>query len=113
MIEARCHCGKLKLDVKTAPEWVGSCNCSICRRTGGLWAYYPPVEVRCDEASKASSKYVWGDRTLTLHFCGNCGCVTHWTPADPAYDRMGVNARMMPDVNLDEIEVRPIDGASF
>jgi hypothetical protein len=50
---------------------------------------------------------------LTLHFCGACGCVTHWTPVDAGYGRMGVNARMMPEVDLDEIEVRFVDGASF
>lgn len=113
MIEARCHCGKLSLQAKAAPEWVNSCNCSICRRTGGLWAYYAPADVAHDEANAASSKYVWGDKMLTLHFCGTCSCVTHWTPVDPAYGRMGVNARMMPDLDLAKIEARLVDGASF
>lgn len=113
MIEARCHCGKLSVQAKAAPQWVGSCNCSICRRTGGLWAYYAPADVDHERASALSSKYMWGDRMLILHFCGTCSCVTHWTAVDPDYERMGVNARMMPAVKLDEIEVRLIDGASF
>lgn len=113
MITASCHCGKIGLQVKAAPEWVGSCNCSICRRTGGLWAYYSPGEVIHDDADAASSKYQWGDRMLTMHFCSDCSCMTHWTAMDPHYGRMGVNARMMPEVNLENIEVRLIDGASF
>jgi hypothetical protein len=32
----------------SAPEWVASCDCSICRWTGALAAYYWPDEVRVD-----------------------------------------------------------------
>ncbi|MCB2112865.1 MAG: hypothetical protein R3C42_00840 [Parvularculaceae bacterium] len=90
-----------------------SCDCSICRRTGGLWTYYSPADAERKNASALSAKYLWGDKTLSLHFCGECSRVTHWTAVDPGYERMGVNVRMMPDVELDEIEVRRIDGASY
>jgi len=46
MIEASCHCGAVRIEVPSAPETVTSCNCSICRRYGVLWAYYQPQSVR-------------------------------------------------------------------
>ncbi len=46
MIEATCHCGNVRIKVpEPAPDTLTSCNCSICRRTGGLFAYYNPAEV--------------------------------------------------------------------
>src|SRR5689334_1970391 len=94
MIEASCHCGAvtIEIEVDAAPTELTSCNCSICRRLGGLWCYYPPAQVR---VRGATATYQWGDRMLDLHRCVACGCTTHWTPVDPARERMGVNARMM------------------
>ena len=39
MIRASCHCGAVCLEIDAAPAEVTECNCSICRRYGGLWAY--------------------------------------------------------------------------
>jgi hypothetical protein len=108
VIEASCHCGAVRLTVDTAPETVTDCNCSICRRSGMLCAYYSPTRVRIVGATDV---YMWGDRSIEFHRCKTCGCVTHWTPIDRTYDRMGVNARMMdPDV-LATARVRRFDGA--
>jgi hypothetical protein len=40
-VQGSCHCGGVRLTVPHAPLWVGSCNCSLCRKTGWLVAYYP------------------------------------------------------------------------
>jgi hypothetical protein len=107
MIKGSCHCGAVTLEVPQAPARLTSCNCSICRRVGGLWGYYRPDEVT---AAGQTVTYVWGDRMLALHHCGTCGCITHWTPLDPAGNRMGVNARML-DLDLAPIPVTRLDGA--
>ena len=113
MIEASCHCGGIRFAVETTPVDVNSCNCSICRRHGGLWAYYPPSQVRFDAGNGPTDINMWGDRMLELHRCRGCGCITHWLPVDRAYQRMGVNARMMPPQVLAAIPVRYSDGASM
>jgi hypothetical protein len=109
-LEGSCHCGAVTLDVAHPPIEVTSCNCSICRRLGTLWAYYAPAEVR---VSGATSTYRWGDKTLDFHRCATCGCTTHWTPIERRnLDRMGINARLLaPDV-LGAARVRRLDGAS-
>lgn len=109
MIEASCHCGAVKIAVPHAPETVTDCNCSLCRRVCGLWSYYPPCEVT---VSGATDTYMWGDRMLTNHRCRVCGIATHWTPVDPAGDRMGVNARLMPPEIVDAARIRRVDGAN-
>ena len=105
-----CHCGAVRIEVAQPPEWVGECNCSICRRTGGLFAYYPPANVK---VAGPTVSYVWGDRMIALHHCGTCGCTTHWENLLPDPDRMGVNARMLDGFLEMDVERRKIDGASF
>jgi hypothetical protein len=112
-MRGRCHCGAVEFEVAAAPEWVGSCNCSICRRTGGLFAYYHPRDVTMLSAPGASQAYVWGDRCIALHHCRTCGCTTHWENLMPDGERMGVNARMIEELDLAAVPVKPIDGASY
>jgi hypothetical protein len=112
VIEASCHCGAVRLEIETPPETVTDCNCSICRRTGVLWAYYSPTLVRIVSSGRGTDIYMWDDKSIEFHRCGHCGCVTHWAPVDKSVDRMGVNARLMaPDV-LAAARVRHLDGAN-
>jgi len=87
-------------------------NCSICRRYGVMWAYYSPKVVQIISAADATDVYMWNDRSIEFHRCRNCGCVSHWSPVDKTYDRMGVNARLMPFEILVHTRVRRLDGAN-
>jgi hypothetical protein len=111
MVEGSCHCGAVKVEIPRAPETLTSCNCSICRRLGTLWAYYPPAEVR---VTGETQTYCWGDKTLHLHRCVTCGCTTHWSPIDgqAPSDRMGINARLLAPEVFGAARVRRLDGAS-
>jgi hypothetical protein len=95
MIEASCHCGAVRLEIESAPEWVLDCGCSICRKKGALWSYYSPTKVRVIPESGATAIYMWGDRELEFHTCKICACTTHWSAANKTGDKMGVNARLM------------------
>jgi len=111
MIEGSCHCGAVTLEVAEAPTQVTSCNCSICRRLGTLWAYYAPAQVTI---TGATATYRWGDKSIDFHHCASCGCTTHWSPLPNRgnHDRMGINGRLLaPDV-LAAARVRRLDGAS-
>jgi hypothetical protein len=113
MLVATCHCGSVRLEVPRRPRRLTSCNCSICRRTGALWAYYKVSAVRVIGAPGAMDEYIWGDRMLRLVRCGTCGCVTHSQRIDPAPDsRMGINARNLDPAVIASIPVRHFDGAS-
>jgi hypothetical protein len=118
-VTGSCHCGAVRIEVPSAPEWIGSCNCSICRRTGSLMAYYPDDgSVRIDGET---ATYIWGDRMIRLHHCPACACMTHWDTTGESYGKMGVNARLLDGfevregrflLNGQELEVRYLDNAS-
>lgn len=111
-VEASCHCGSVTLAVAAAPETVTECNCSICRRYGVLWAYYPLAQIRILCSDGVTETYSWDDRSIAFHRCRKCGCVTHWMPIARSDDRMGVNARLMPLDVLATTRVRRLDGAN-
>ena len=111
MIEASCHCGAVRIEVAVPPAQLTSCNCSLCRRLGVLWAYYRPAQVRIAQGAGTTVPYVQGDRTLAMHHCPTCGCVTHWESLTCA-DRRAVNARLMQERDIEGVRVRGFDGAA-
>ena len=129
-MKGSCHCGAVRIGVPGAPEWVASCNCSICRRTGALVAYYRPADVRVEGET---ATYITGDRFIRFHFCPNCACHTHWSANPQALagdlpeevraalaERTGINARLLdgfemtkdgPMFDGEPLEVRFFDNA--
>lgn len=105
-----CHCGVVRIDLPEPPVEVTECNCSICRRLGSLWHYGPRSEITVTGEVEG---YVQGDCFLTTWRCAKCGCVTHWTAIDPAYERMGVNVRMFEPEVWADLPRKFVDGASF
>ena len=120
-IEGSCHCGAVRIEVPRAPEWVASCNCSICRRTGWLVAYYPADQTR---VTGPTAVYSHGDRLIGFHHCPTCGCGTHWAPLEGSAERelppevralldnrRGINARLLDGFDPRRIEIRHVDNA--
>ena len=113
MPTATCHCGTVRVEVPHKPETLTDCNCSICRRYGTLWAYYPGSEVRITSEPGATSEYAWGDKSLKFVRCSTCGCVTHWEAMHPTdSSKMGVNARNFEPGAIESVRIRHLDGAS-
>ena len=101
------------MEVPAAPTSVSDCNCSICRRYGVRWAYYPASQVRVHTTPDATDAYVWGSKVLRFVRCRNCGCVTHWERIEPVEgSKMGVNARNFASGVLESVSVKQLDGAS-
>jgi hypothetical protein len=112
-MEAKCHCGTVRLEVARPPAEVFDCNCSICRRLGVLWAYYRPQDVSWVSGRDATMAYLWGDHEIEFHACKTCGCTTHWQKAnDPdKAAKMGVNARLMDELDRSTVLVHQLDGS--
>jgi hypothetical protein len=98
-VRGSCHCGAVQIEVPHAPEWLGSCNCSFCKKVGSLMVYYPDDgSVRVEGPTEP---YIWGDRMIALHHCPVCACFTDWRSLGESYGKVGVNARL-----LDGFEIR-------
>ena len=111
MFSTECHCGNLKLVAKELPSSMTSCNCSICNRLGALWAYYDLGNVEIISGDEPKSTYSWGEKTITYHRCGKCGCTTHYTAIESdGSELVAINCRMAPLPKIRNIPVRPFDG---
>lgn len=111
-LHGSCHCGAVRLTLPSAPEKATSCNCSLCRRSGGLWVYYALGTVSIQGHPENTEHYVWGDRTLRTVRCSTCGVVTHWEPLDGKLGaRHGVNLRNFEPKLQASVVVRHFDGA--
>lgn len=110
-VVASCHCGAVTVALAAAPSEVTECNCSLCRRYGVIWAYYPADDVTVSPNPPPTDLYAWNGRHVDFHRCGTCGCVTHWTPRDASRDGRGVNARLLPPELLAAAKLRHLDGA--
>ncbi len=112
MISASCHCGAVQIGIPSKPEAVTSCNCSICRRLGALWAFFPVDDVRIQIAPGATEEYLWGEKTRRFVRCRTCGCTTHVYPVSPKPgSKVEVNVRLFEPESLGPFRIRCFDGA--
>ena len=117
-LNGSCHCGAVRIEVPSAPEWAASCNCSICRKLGSLVSYYPD-----DGGVRITGEtvpYIWGDRMIALQHCPVCACFTDWRSTGKSYGKVGINARLLDGFEIcegryllggAELEVRYPDNA--
>jgi hypothetical protein len=112
MLRASCHCGAVVVEAEVRPRSVTTCNCSICRRLGALWAYYTRRRAHLTAGRDAVAPYVWGDRMLEFYHCRHCGCCTHYESVDKdSSSRLAINARCFAPEELAPLRVRHFDGA--
>lgn len=110
---ASCHCGAIRIEVRQLPRTVTSCNCSICRRYGALWAYYRAGSVTVRAPRGGLAKYSWRRRIRNYYRCAKCGCVTHYAYRSKRRDdTVGVNAANFDPSALLGVRVRHLDGAA-
>lgn len=94
-MEAVCHCLSVRLELDAAPTYLLDCNCSICRRYGALWAYYPNGGLRLACPDDATFRYRWNGGGLAFHHCKVCGCATHVSVVEPGEPIWCMNARLI------------------
>ena len=111
MISGSCHCGAVRISVASKPRVLVSCNCSICRRYGTLWAYYDRGRVTIKRRRGSTEGYTWGSKHLRFVRCKSCGCVINWEAVDRTRRRMGVNFRIFAPEDIAAARIRRLDGA--
>lgn len=115
LITGGCHCGNLRftLDWRPDPDEIPAraCDCSFCRKHGGLWTSCPQgvLEVRVREPGRVQ-RYAFGTRTADFHVCGGCGVVPVVTSEIEGHLYAVVSVNAME--GLDAARVRT-QGASF
>ncbi|VAV93838.1 hypothetical protein MNBD_ALPHA04-1146 [hydrothermal vent metagenome] len=118
-LNAQCHCGNVKIDVSRQPDFIQDCNCSLCAKSGGIWGYFEPADVKVDGRTGSYTRKDYPQPAVEIRFCKFCGSTTHWIlTADHIArtgqdDKMGVNMRLFDSADLDGIELRFPDGKNW
>jgi len=70
-ITISCHCGANRIELPRPPERAAECNCTYCAKTGAVWGYYQPEDLR---VISADEERIYDPNNMNRHhFCGRCG----------------------------------------
>lgn len=109
-----CHCGGIAFTAEGDIGEVIDCNCSMCRRRGGLLWFVPASAFALQTPRERLGTYLFNKRHIHHHFCPNCGIAPFGEGTAPDGTVMvAVNVRCLPDVELATLKVVPFDGASY
>jgi hypothetical protein len=114
-LRGSCHCGKIAFTLdEEAPAQALSCNCSICRRKGGLLHASVPDKFTLQGSREDIQIYTFNSHKIQHHFCKTCGCAPFASGSDLEGTAMVVvNLRCVDDMDLDALEIVHFDGASL
>ena len=119
-IKGSCHCKATQFEVSEAPASVTRCTCSFCSKRGALHAYYKPAQFKLTTSRDRVSTYQWRTYAVAHHYCAICGCGTYSESPDfstgkPDFEnmRVGVNARLFDEFDLEKVKVEVIDGKNL
>ena len=113
-ITGTCHCGAARITLPRKPDQVTQCNCSLCTKTGFRGVYFSSEELVIDGEFDSYVRSDLKQPFLANYRCKTCGILTHWTPlTEPPHERVGVNARLIDESELEGVPVKLVDGRSW
>lgn len=106
-----CHCGGIAFEVEGEFRQAVDCNCSLCRRRGGVLAFVPRSSLKLKTPVANLSTYRFNRHVIRHHFCSTCG-IAPFAEADETDGETTsmINLRCLPDFDLDSVEVIRFDG---
>ncbi|KGR39354.1 GFA family protein [Xanthomonas vasicola] len=111
-----CHCGRIAFDLETEVPIteVDDCNCSLCRRRGGLLCFGTHTQLQPHAEPAAVGRYRFNQQHIDHHYCPQCGTAPSSEGISPKTGEMGVavNVRCLPALDLAGLQVHAVDGAS-
>lgn len=110
-----CHCGRIAFTLEGEVREVIDCNCSMCRRRGGLLAFFPREALTLTTPDADYATYRFNKHALDHHFCPTCGIApfTDGTDRRTGARMAAVNVRCLEGVDLASLTVKPFDGATL
>lgn len=113
-MKGSCHCGAVDVTLAAEPAYINLCDCSLCLKLGGAWAYYSSADVDIAGSTRAYRRADYDEPAVEVHFCPTCGATTHWILTEHYEgDRMGVNMRLFEPSKIEGIEARTLDGRNW
>ena len=111
--EGSCHCGNIAFTVEGAFTEALDCNCSLCRRRGGLLGFVPREKLHLAVPEENLSTYTFNSHAIKHHFCAKCGIAPFGEATAPnGMEMASVNLRCIPALDLSALTVNAFDGLS-
>jgi hypothetical protein len=120
--QGSCHCGRIAFTLTTdAPITEAmDCNCSLCRRRGGLLWFGPRQALVLDAPAEGLpaqgvAEYRFNHHHIAHHFCRDCGIAPYSEAVDPRSGALmaAVNLRCVPGLDLAALQINTFDGAAL
>ena len=112
--QGRCHCGGVAFEVDGEIDQAIDCNCSMCRKRGGLLWFAPREALRLSTPEAGLSTYRFNTKKIAHHFCSTCGIAPFGEGVGPDGAAMAaVNVRCLEGVDLAALKIVPVDGSRF
>ena len=114
-----CLCGAVCVTIDAAPALINDCNCSLCRKSGGAWGYFPPTSVTATGETVGFVRPDKASPAVEIHSCARCAVTTHWVrteafKAQHGVDELvGVNMRLFDPDDLKGVEVHYPNGKDW
>ena len=113
--QGSCHCGRIRFEVATEVPIIEACdcNCSMCRRRGGLLWFAPREAFALSMAEDDLATYTFHKHALKHHFCPTCGIESYARGIGPdGMEMVAVNVNCLEGVNPRSLNSQAVDGAS-
>jgi hypothetical protein len=110
-----CHCGTVRFEAIAAPiRQAVSCNCSFCRKRGGLLAFVPATNFTLLSGDEQLTDYQFGKKIIHHLFCRVCGigCFGRGTMPDGT-KMVALNVRCLDEIDPEALEITHYDGKSI
>lgn len=113
--QGSCHCGRIAFTLEGEVKDAMDCNCSMCRRRGGLLAFFPREALTLSTPEENLGTYRFNRHVLAHHFCPNCGIAPFTDGVDPktGAKTVAVNVRCLEGLDLGSLNIKPFDGAKL
>jgi len=113
--QGSCHCGRIAFTLDGEVREAMDCNCSMCRRRGGLLAFFPREALTLTTPESDLGTYQFNKHVLEHHFCPACGIAPYTDGVDPrtGAKMAAVNVRCLEGVDLSALTIKPFDGAKM
>ncbi len=105
-----CHCGRVEFSVKTDQSFSTQCDCSLCRRRGG-------VILRCDESdleilsgNEFLLQYQFNENRAEHYFCQQCGIHTFYR-LKKLPNKFGINSGCLEGVDISALTPSYTEGS--
>ena len=109
-----CQCGKVRYEAQAEISEVIICNCSRCRKLGGLLAAAAMTDFKLLSGEDELAEYQFNKRTIHHPFCRTCGIQSYAYGKGPGgRDMVMLNVRCLDGVDADQFKVRKFDGAGL